>query len=145
MSGAGLYARLRGRLAGRERPLRFLLAGGVNTLVGLSMYPALLWTWPYLYRHYLVGLTIAQVVCTLFSFSLYKLTVFRTSGNILREFCLFSSFYYVVYVVNMLVLPVIVRNIIFNPIIAQFGFVIVSVVSSYFWHSYMTFRKQAGA
>ena len=30
-----------------ERPVRYLVAGGINTLVGLSAYPLLLWLSPW--------------------------------------------------------------------------------------------------
>ncbi len=41
------------RLTAGGRPLRFLIAGGINTLFGLLLFPALLWTFPFLHRHFI--------------------------------------------------------------------------------------------
>jgi putative flippase GtrA len=123
-----------------QRPLRFLLAGGVNTAFGLSFYPALLWAVPLLRTHYLVALGIAQAVCLCLAYVIYKLGVFRTRGNVLREFGTFSSFYLFNYAANWAALPMLVEFGRISPVIAQLGFNAVVIVGSYFWHSRVTFR-----
>jgi putative flippase GtrA len=123
-----------------ERPIRFLIAGGANTAFGLAIYPALLWTVPWLERHYLVALLIAQAVSLCFAFATYKLGVFRTKGNVLREFATFCSFYLANYAANWVALPLLVEVAHVPPIIAQLGFTIILVIGSYFWHSRVTFR-----
>ena len=128
-----------------ERPLRFALAGAANTAFGLSFYPALLWAVPLLRTHYLVALGIAQVVCLCFAYATYKLGVFRTRGNFLREFSTFSSFYRFNYAVNWAALPMLVEWGRVPPAIAQLGFNAVVIVGSYFWHSRVTFRTQGDA
>ena len=128
-----------------ERPLRFALAGAANTAFGLSFYPALLWAVPLLRTHYLVALGIAQVVCLCFAYATYKLGVFRTRGNFLREFSTFSSFYLFNYAANWAALPMLVEWGRIPPAIAQLGFNAVVIVGSYFWHSRVTFRTAGDA
>lgn len=128
-----------------ERPLRFALAGAANTAFGLSFYPALLWGVPLLRTHYLVALGIAQVVCLCFAYATYKLGVFRTRGNFLREFSTFSSFYLFNYAANWAALPMLVEWGRVPPAIAQLGFNAVVIVGSYFWHSRVTFRTAGDA
>ena len=70
----------RRRLTKADRPVRFLVAGGLNTLVGLSAYPVLLWINPWFHEHYLVALAIVQVLCLLFAFTTYKIGVFRRAA-----------------------------------------------------------------
>jgi len=123
-----------------ERPVRFLLAGGLNTLVGLSAYPLLLWISPWFHAHYLVALAIVQVLCLLFAFSTYKFGVFRTRNNIVSEFWKFSSYYLLNYAANWLALPLLVEVGKIPPIYAQFGFALCVIVGSYFWHSNITFK-----
>lgn len=123
------------------RPLRFVLGGAVNTAVGFALYPALLWSVPWLHKHYMVALGIAQVVCLCLAFAIYKLGVFRTQGNILREFAAFSSFYLVNYAANWAALPALVEIGKVPPVVAQLGFNAVVIVGSYFWHSRVTFRS----
>ncbi|PMU97932.1 GtrA family protein, partial [Pseudomonas sp. GP01-A11] len=81
------------RAADRRRPLRFLVAGTANTALGLSVYPLLLWGVPALHGRYLLALGIAQALSLCFAFTTYKAGVFRTRGNLLREFATFASFY----------------------------------------------------
>jgi putative flippase GtrA len=123
------------------RPLRFLVAGGINTLFGLAFYPLLLWSVPALRIHYMVALLIAQAVCVCFAFATYKLGVFRTKGNLLREFGAFASFYLFNYIANWAALPLLVEVGHIPPIIAQLGFTIVLVIGSWFWHNRVTFRR----
>lgn len=124
-----------------QRPIRFLIAGGANTAFGLAIYPALLWTVPWLEQHYMVALLIAQVVSLCFAYTTYKIGVFRTRGDILREFVTFCSFYLANYVANWVALPVLVEIAHVRPIIAQIAFTLLIVIGSYFWHSRVTFRR----
>ncbi|MCG2840503.1 GtrA family protein [Sandaracinobacter sp. RS1-74] len=124
-----------------RRPLRFLLAGGVNTLFGLGVYPLLLAVAPAL--HYLVALGVAQMLSLCFAFTTHKLFVFRSRGNILREFLAFSSFYLSTYAANWLALPLLVEVAGLKPVVAQFCFAIPVVVGSYFWHSRVSFRSRS--
>ncbi len=123
-----------------ERPLRFAAAGIANTIFGVGIYPLLLWAVPAFRTHYLVALGIAQVVSLCFAFATYKLGVFRTRGNVAREFGAFASFYLVNYAVNWIALPLLVEVGGVHPVIAQLGFAFVIIVTSWFWHSRVTFR-----
>lgn len=127
-----------------ERPLRFLLAGAANTALGLALYPLLLWTVPILRVHYLAALGICQAVCLCFAYATYKFGVFRTRGNVAREFGAFSSFYLVNYAANWGALPLLVELGGIPPVVAQVGFNLMVIVGSYFWHSRVTFRAAGG-
>ena len=123
-----------------DRPVRFLIAGGVNTAFGLAIYPLLLWGVPMLRTHYMVALGVAQAVSLCFAFATHKLGVFRTRGNWLREFATFASFYLANYAANWVALPLLVEVAGLPPVIAQTGFTVLLIVGSWFWHSRVTFR-----
>ncbi len=125
-----------------ERPFRFIVAGVINTAVGLSFYPVLLWTVPLFRQHYLVALGISQAVCLCLAYTIYKFGVFGTRGNVTREFSIFSSFYLFNYVANWAALPFLVEVARIDPAIAQLGFNAIVIVGSYFWHSRVTFRSK---
>src|SRR5690606_2088780 len=91
--------------------------------------------------HYMVALAIAQAGCLCFAFTTYKFGVFRTHGNIAREFGTFSSFYLFNYAANWAALPLLVEVGQIPPVIAQIGFTAILIVGSYFWHSRVTFRS----
>lgn len=127
-----------------ERPLRFMLAGAANTAFGLAIYPLLLWSVPAFHTHYLIALGVAQAISLCFAFGTYKLGVFRTRGNIAREFGAFSSFYLFNYAANWAALPVLVELGGVPPVIAQLGFTAALILGSWFWHSRVTFRSVGG-
>ena len=120
--------------------IRFVIAGGVNTLFGLAVYPLLLWASPTLHTNYMIGLVISQALSLCFAFAVYKFTVFRTRAGSVGEFSRFLPFYLANYAVNWLALPLLVRGARVDPIIAQLAFSIALMASSYFWHSRITFR-----
>lgn len=122
------------------RPLRFAIAGAANTAFGVAIYPLLLWSDPWLHDHYLVALGIAQAVSLCFAFATHKLGVFRTRGNVVREFGAFSTFYLFNFAANWLALPVLVELGGMSPILAQLGFTTILILASWFWHSRITFR-----
>jgi putative flippase GtrA len=131
-----------GKLARRsERPLRFAVAGAINTVFGLAIYPLLLWLFPLLRVHYLIALGIAQAISLLFAFCTYKFGVFHSRSNLIQEFGTFSSFYLVHFAANWLALPLLVEAAGISPVIAQLAFSLVLMVSSYFWHSRLTFKS----
>jgi putative flippase GtrA len=123
------------------RPVRYLIAGGFNAFLGLTFYPALIWTFPIFHKMYMLALVISQIFCTTVAFIVYKLGVFKTKGNIFREFWSFSAFYLINYVVNYACLPILVEIAGLSPIIAQWIFVAALAISSYLWHSRISFRQ----
>lgn len=131
-------------MARAERPLRFMLAGAANTAFGLAIYPALLWSIPAFRTHYLIALAVAQAISLCFAFATYKLGVFRTRGNVAREFGAFSSFYLFNYAANWAALPLLVELGGVPPIVAQLGFTAALILGSWFWHSRVTFRSAGG-
>lgn len=128
----------------RGTQIRFVIAGGFNTLFGLGMYPLLLWVSDTLHRHYMIALVVAQMLSLCFAFAVYKFTVFRTRHGSVGEFSRFLPFYLVNYAINWAALPLLVRLARLDPIVAQFVFSIILMISSYFWHSRITFRTSKG-
>lgn len=138
-----LFETIKNAILRPGRRLRFAAAGGINTVFGMSLFPALLWMSPWLYRNYIAGLIISQTICTILAFIIHKFVVFRTkSENVLQEFWKFVSFYLVNYAVNIATLPILVTQFRISPIIAQIGFSLAVFVGGYFWHSYITFRSK---
>ena len=122
--------------------VRFIFAGIVNTVFGLSAYPILYYSLAKFDLHYLVILFISQVICITFSYGTNKVFVFKTTGNVVREYIKFSSFYMSYFLVNLVALPFMVEILKMNPIFAQILFTFVVVVSSFFWHSKISFATK---
>ena len=135
----------RSALARHDTKVRFLLAGVLNTAVGLGAYPALYYVMAPLRLHYLVVLTVTQIFCVTFSFLTNKFLVFRTSGSFLQEYGKFVVFHFSYFLVNLAVLPLLVEIGGMNPVWAQTMFAVLVIVTSYFWHSRITFSKTKAA
>ena len=128
-------------IARHEKKLRFLIAGGVNTLVGLSVYPLLYLLLEPLGWGYIQVLLLAQVICITFSFISNKYFVFKTKGNFHKEYAKFFLFYALYLALNLLCLPLLVEKVGISPIISQTLFSVAIIVSSYFWHNFFTFKQ----
>jgi len=110
--------------------------------VGLAVYPIFYFSLPPLRSHYLTILTISQVLCVTFSFFTTKFIVFQTAGNYMREFGKFGTFHLSIYLFNLAALPLLVELAGMNPVWAQMLFTVLVIVSSYFWHSRITFLSR---
>lgn len=125
-----------------ETKIRFVVTGGVNTAVGILLFPILyLLLAPY-HIHYVVTLVISNVLCVGFAYLTNKFFVFRTSGNYLREFGRFVVFHLSHFVLNLVAVPLLVEFAGISPLIAQPFFALVVVITSYFWHRHITFVKR---
>jgi putative flippase GtrA len=124
-----------------ERKVRFLFAGMLNTMFGLAAYPALYFLLGPLRLHYMAVLGIAQIACVTFSYLTNKFLVFRTAGNYLNEGGKFALFHLFYFAVNLVALPFLVEIVGMPPVWGQTLFAIAVIVTSYFWHSNITFAS----
>ena len=126
----------------RAIKFRFLIVGGLNTFVGLTLFPFLVWMTSGLNIHYLIIFIISYVLATTFSFLTNKFFVFKTSGGYLNEYVRFISFQLMHFILNIIVLPILVEIFRFKPIIIQPLFTLFVVITSYFWYSKIAFARQ---
>jgi putative flippase GtrA len=124
-----------------ETKVRFLLAGALNTIFGLAAYPTLFFLLATLRLHYMAVLGIAQVISIAFSYLTNKFLVFRTAGNYLRESGKFVLFHLVYFLVNLVALPLLVEIFGMSPVWGQALFAVAVIITSYFWHSNITFAS----
>ncbi|MBP0133173.1 MAG: GtrA family protein [Nitrosospira sp.] len=125
-----------------QTKIRFLIAGAFNTAIGLALFPALYFLAAPMKLHYLVILIMSQVLCISSAFLTSKFLVFRTSGNYLRETGKFLTFHLTYFLVNLAALPALVEFVGMNPVWAQTLFAVLIIVTSYFWHSRITFSSK---
>jgi putative flippase GtrA len=122
-----------------ETKVRFLLAGALNTVFGLAAYPTFFFLLAPLKLHYMVVLGITQVTCVAFSYLTNKFLVFQTVGNYLRESGKFVLFHLSYFLVNLIALPLLVEIFGMSPVWGQTLFAVAVIITSYFWHSNITF------
>ncbi len=124
-----------------ETKVRFLLVGVLNTAFGLAAYPALYYLMAPLKLHYLSVLIVSQIISITFAFFTTKHLVFRTTGGYLREYRKFTTFHLSYLLVNLAALPALVELAGMHPVWAQTLFAVLVIITSYFWHSRITFYQ----
>ena len=122
------------------KKIRFLLAGALNTAIGLGLYPLL-----YIVLDsklgYLGILVLSQFICVTVSFLTNKFFVFKTKGNTTSEYLKFFLFHLAYLILNLIGLPIMVEFFGMNPMVAQTIFASFIAVTSYFWHNIITFKN----
>jgi putative flippase GtrA len=122
-----------------SRPLRFLFAGGWNTIFGYASL-ALLY---YLFSdkiHYLILMVFATILSITNAYICHKFFVFKTKGNYIKEYLR----YYVVYSVpisfSFIFLPFCIEILKINFYVTQAILTLITVIISYFGHKHVSFR-----
>ena len=133
-----LFRRLAGLLARQE--VRYLIAGGWNTLFGYGVYVGLLYMFQ-AWVHYMVIAVLANVFSISMAYATHKLFVFRTKGNVLREYFRFYGVYGVTAALGLLALPICVEVLRMSPYVAPLLILGVTVVVSYFGHKHFSFKN----
>jgi putative flippase GtrA len=127
------------RLNVDSKVFKFLLVGGLNTLLGFGLFPTVYWFMTD-YRGYYVWMLvvchITNVSCAYFS---NKYFVFRTQGDVVAEMTKFVSFHVAYFFLMLLLVPFFVEYAHFNPMVIQFSISIVVVISSFFWYDKVVF------
>lgn len=121
-----------------QEKINYLLVGGWNTVFGYLTFVALY----YLFHaviHYIFLLIISNVLSITNAYAGYKIFVFKTEGNYLREYMRFYLVYGFTIALNLALLPLVVEILHVNPVIGQAFVMVFNVIVSYFGHKYFSF------
>ncbi|WP_150307186.1 GtrA family protein [Planctomonas psychrotolerans] len=129
----------------RDQRIRFLIVGGINTLVGYLVYAALtVWVFPDVRFGYLISLALSYVVAIGLAFVLYRRFVFRVHGNVLQDLLRFVTVYLVAITINAIALPLLVEVLSVPPLLAQLIVLVGTTLLSFFGHRSFSFGRPAG-
>ena len=138
-----------GRVQGHRlwQSFAYLAVGGWNTVFGLSLF----WL---AYRflgqsvNYLMLLAVCNLLAISNAFVCYKLLVFRTRGNWLREYLRFGAVYGLATLIGIGVVALLVQAVGMTPVAANFLTTGVVIVGSFVGHKTVSFagrrRQVAG-
>jgi putative flippase GtrA len=120
---------------------RYLIAGGWNTVFGYSLGVIL-----FLLLTDSVHTAFIAFICNLISMAMsfitYKLFVFRTKGNWIKEYFKACLVYGNVAIISIVVIWILVDLVGLNIWISQALAILVTVVISYFGHEKFTFKAR---
>lgn len=134
--------RLLRALVADER-FRFLVVGGINTVVGYGLFALFELTIGRVVG-YLGSLYLSYAIAIVLAFLLHRRYTFRVagSGRVLVDFLRFCSVYVVSLAVNTLALPLLVEVGGLVPLVAQALIVVVTTLISFFGHKFFSFRRR---
>lgn len=119
---------------------RYLIAGAWNTLFGYTLGAILFLLFsPDL--HTAIIAIISNFIAISMSFYVYKIFVFKTSGNWLHEYLRAWIVYGNMAIISVILLWIFVDLFNFNIWIAQAFIVLITVFISYIGHKRFTFKK----
>lgn len=122
----------------REK-INYVLVGSYNTVFGYGTFVALY----YLFGqriHYLILAVIAYVLSITNAYVGYKIFVFKTKGNYLKEYLRFYVVYGFSLVLTLILLPIIVETFHISPVFGQAFVIVISVVFNYLGHKHFSFK-----
>jgi putative flippase GtrA len=125
-----------------SRKLRYLIAGGWNTVFGYFAGVALYYRL-HEYLHLVVIAVLGNVIAITMSFLTYKLFVFRTKGHWLAEYLRAYIVYGGSAVVGVGMLWALVDGLAVPFWLAQGMVILITVLVSYLGHARFTFRRHA--
>ena len=126
-----------------HRVAKYLAVGGWNTIFGVGVY-ALLYEQLHHRVNYLVLLVPANILAITNTYVCYKLFVFKTRGNILREYFRFYVVYGGTALLGFGLMFVLVDGFGIGPIAAQILCVPIAIVFGYLSHRNYSFRAPKG-
>lgn len=118
--------------------IRFLLVGGFNTVVSYLIFALL---YEIVGLHYNVALVVQYMITINMSVLTMRYYVFRSSGDFWREFTKAWSVYIFIFFFNAAMLNLFVKVMGLPPLIAQGLYLIISTVTTFILHKYLSFRK----
>ncbi|MCM2267599.1 MAG: GtrA family protein [Elusimicrobiales bacterium] len=130
-----------------DRLGRFIVTGVWNTIFGIFVYAAL-YEWLKDSVHYLLLLIPGNILAITNAFVCHKLFVFRTRGNVLREYLRFYVVYGGAALLGFVLMFVLVDGFGAGPVAAQVLSVPITIALSYFSHLNYSFKvpkDRAGA
>ena len=130
-------------LIAHKKKLLYLCVGGGNTVLGFTAFPLLIWLLEPYHINYITVLIISNAICITNAYLGNKFLVFKTKGNYMSEVIKFFTFYGIFFALNLALLPFMVNAFELTPVIAQTIISVAVFVTSYLWHSKISFAKRS--
>ncbi len=123
--------------------VRFLIIGGVNTVVGYLLFAFFYWILGH--EQYLLAYIVSYVFALFSGFALQRVIVFKVKGQLLLDFFRYTIVQLGSFGVNLVLLPLLVEVFLVTPLLAQAIALFITVVGSYFAHRYFSFHRKTKA
>ncbi|MBF0444618.1 MAG: GtrA family protein [Magnetococcales bacterium] len=120
--------------------IRYLIGGAYNTLFGFLLFATV-----YYYFsdqvHYIILAIISNIVAITNSFIVHRIFVFKSKGNILKEYLRVYVVYSASFILSLIMMALMVELLHIHPVLTQGVLIFVTVIFSYFGHKNYSFKK----
>jgi len=120
---------------------KYIIVGIWNTIFSYAAFIALYYSMTKHDIHYTLVLVVSQIVGITNAYICYKVFVFKTKGNIVREYLKFYVVYGSTLAVNFILILILVELGGLNPVISQGLIAIVVVIMAYIGHVKFSFNN----
>jgi len=124
-----------------RQEIRYLIAGGWNTFFGTGCFFFFYWLL-HAHIHYMIIAVFTNILAVTMAYVTYKLFVFKTRGNIIREYLKFYSVYSVGIVFGLAALPFCMEKLHLNAYLSQTLILAVTIVFSFIGHKRFSFKAR---
>ena len=124
-----------------KKKIKYIAVGVWNTVFSYIAF-VFLYLLTKSWLHYMVVLVLSQIAGITNAYICYKLFVFKTKGNIVREYLRFYVVYGTTFVVNLALIGFFVELLGINPVVSQGIIAIVVVTMAYFAHNRFSFNAK---
>ncbi|MCH7741928.1 MAG: GtrA family protein [Proteobacteria bacterium] len=121
--------------------IRYLIAGGYNTVFGFAVFTGLF----FLLEsdlHYLGIAILTQIISITNSYIVYRVFVFKSRGRIINEYFRIYIVYGISFILGIALLTLLVEFAGLHPVLAQFFVIIITVIVSYIGNRRFTFNQR---
>jgi putative flippase GtrA len=115
---------------------KFLLVGILNTVVGYLIFFVLVG-----FMNYMLATVAGHLLAVAHSYIWNRYWVFSSKNHPLTEFIKFNFVYLFVLVENLILMPIFVAGLGFDPRIAALMCIPITTFISFFGHRYLSFKK----
>lgn len=120
-----------------RQAVRYVIVAGITALVYLGLIAGGL----ALNIQYFLAIVVAQLITIVGAFPFYRRFIFESSSPIMLDFVRFITVWSSGMIAGLIVTPVLVETLRWNPLIAQVVAIAVVSVFSFLGHRYFSFRK----
>ncbi len=125
----------------KAQSIRYIITGCWNTLFGILVYALLIKVLGE--NHYLLLAIVSNIISITNAYICYKLFVFKTKGNILKEYLKCYVVYGLSMLLGMLLLYLFVDVAGLKPIPANIISVLLLTIVSFIGHKYYSFKNKS--
>ncbi|MNO35597.1 GtrA-like protein [compost metagenome] len=121
-----------------KQPIKFLIVGILNTIVGYSVYALYIF---FIDKNYVHALLISHIIGVVHSYIWNRRWTFRQSHSSFGSIAKFVTIYIFTFLINLLLLSFFVDKMEVNTLVAQGIALFLTTLISYLGHKYWSFRS----